>query len=104
MPIVAAALVIGCIALTLVIARGRRGRVERPELDPEIGEALERMRASLRRPRVVVAGAALVALLLIAALARNPGRWALMLLALAVLGAATTAYVLRSRARERGRD
>ena len=100
MPIVAAVVLLGCIALTLVILRGRMGRrayeVQRP---PELDEALERMRTLARRPPVVVAGAAIVALVLIAALARNPSRWAVMLLALAVLAAGVTAYVVRERRR-----
>jgi hypothetical protein len=60
------------------------------------------MREWVRRPAVVVAAAAVVALALIAALARNPSRWALLLLAIAALGAAVTTYVVRSRRRDRG--
>jgi Na+/H+ antiporter NhaD/arsenite permease-like protein len=100
-PIVAAVLLLGCVALTLLIVRGRQGRVER-EREPEVEEALERMREWVRRPAVVIAGAAVVALGLIGALARNPSRWALLLLALAALGAAVTTYVVRSRRRDRG--
>jgi Na+/H+ antiporter NhaD/arsenite permease-like protein len=99
-PFIAAVLLLGCVALTLLIVRGRRGRVEREhEREPEVEEALERIRAFLRRPAVVIAGAGVVALALIAALARNPSRWALLLLALAALGAAVATYVLRSRRR-----
>jgi chaperonin GroEL (HSP60 family) len=102
-PFVAAVLLLGCVALTLLIVRGRRGRVERAyEREPEVEEALERIRAWVRRPAVVIAGAGVVALALVAALARNPSRWALLLVALAALGAAVTTYVLRSRGRNGG--
>jgi Na+/H+ antiporter NhaD/arsenite permease-like protein len=103
-PFVAGVLLLGCVALTLLIVRGRRGRVEREyEREPEVDEALERIREWVRRPAVVIAGAVVVALALVAALARNPSRWALLLLALAALGAAVATYVLRSsRRRDRG--
>gem|GEM_PF-3496998 len=103
MPIVAAAVLLGCIGLTLVILRGRQDRAARYERErpPEVDEALEKAREWMRRPGVVIAGAAALALLLVAALARNPGRWAVLLLALAVLAAAVAAYVVRSRRRER---
>jgi Na+/H+ antiporter NhaD/arsenite permease-like protein len=104
-PIVAAAVVLGCVGLTLLILRGRQDRAARHERErerpPEVDEALERMRAWVRRPAVVLAGAGVVALVLVFALARNPGRWALLLLALAVLAVAAAAYVVRDRRRER---
>lgn len=100
MPIVAAVVLAGCLLLTWLILRGRRRRHD-PEYERsfETEEALERVREIARHPRVVVAGAAIVALGLIAVLARNPSRWAVMLLALAVLAAATTAYVVAARRR-----
>ena len=102
MPIIAAVVVLGCLALTLLILRGRTGRREREvERDPELDEALERLRTAIRRPGVVVAGAIVVALVLIAALARNPSRWAVMLLALGLLAASVTAYVVVERRRAR---
>jgi hypothetical protein len=103
-PFVAAVVLLGCIALTWLILRGRQGRSEvEPERDPQLEEALERMRAWIRRPGVVVAGAAIVALGLIAAMARNPSRWAVLLLALAVLAAGVAGYlVTQRRKRERG--
>ena len=104
MPIIAAVVLLGCIALTLLILRGRMGRIGvEHERDPEVEEALERMRVWIRRPAVVIAGAVIVGLGLVAAMARSPSRWAVMLLALAVLGVAVTGYlVTQRRKRERG--
>ena len=100
MPIIAAVVLAGCLFLTWLILRGRLARREREyEREPEVEEALERVRELVRRPRVVIAGASIVALGIIAALARNPSRWAVMLLALAVLAAATAAYVVVDRRR-----
>ena len=100
MPLIAAVVLAGCLLLTWLILRGRAGRRERGyEREPEVEEALARVRELVRRPRVVIAGASIVALGIIAALARNPSRWAVMLLALAVLAAATTAYVVADRRR-----
>jgi len=103
-PIIAAVVLLGCIALTLLILRGRMGRIAvEHERDPEVEEALERMRVWIRRPAVVIAGAVIVGLGMVAAMARNPSRWAVMLLALAVLGVAVTGYlVTQRRKRERG--
>jgi len=99
-PIVAAVILLGCLFLTWLILRGRQGRRERDyERPPEVDEAIERMREWVRRPRVVVAGAGVVAVLLIAVLARNPSRWAVLLLALGVLAAATASYLVRARRR-----
>lgn len=102
MPILAAVVLLACIALTLLILRGRLGRRDDRERDPELDEALERMRTLVRRPAVVIAGAAVVALVLIAALARNPSRWAVLLLALGVLAAGVAAYVVAERRRGNG--
>ena len=108
MPIIAAVVLVCCIGLTLLILRGRqtRGEVEY-ERDPELDEALarmrERVREAVRRPPVVIAGATIVALALIFALARNPSRWAVLLLALAVLVAGVAGYlVVQRRRRDRG--
>jgi chaperonin GroEL (HSP60 family) len=102
MPIIAALVLAGCIALTLMILRGRQGKREvEYERDPEVDEALERMRAWVRRPAAVIAGAAIVELALIAALVRNPSRWAIMLLALAVVAAAATGFLVTQRRRNR---
>lgn len=103
MHIVAAVVLLGCIALTLLILRGRAGQREVPERDPDLDEALDRMRAWLRRPAPVIAAATIVGLGLIAAMARNPSRWAVLLLALGVLVAgATGLIVVQRRRRERG--
>ena len=100
MALVAAVVVAGCIALTLMILRRRQGRREfEYERDPEVDEALERIGAWLRRPAVVVGAAAVVALGLIAVLARNPSRWAVLLLALAVLAAAVAGFLVAERRR-----
>jgi Na+/H+ antiporter NhaD/arsenite permease-like protein len=104
MPVVAAIVLLGCIALTTMILRGRQGRreieYERPE---ELEEALERLREWRRRPAVVIAGAVLFGLVLIGVMARNPSRWPVLLLALGVLAAGVTALlVLQRRRRERG--
>ncbi|HWC27135.1 MAG TPA: hypothetical protein VG474_11180, partial [Solirubrobacteraceae bacterium] len=84
MVVVAAVVLIGCLWLALLIARRQQRPVER-ERDPELDEALERMRTSLRRPAVLIGAAGVAALLLIATLVRNPSRWALLLLALGAL-------------------
>lgn len=103
MPLVAAVVVAGCLFLTWLILRGRQGRREREyERDPELEEALERLREWARRPRMAIAGASIVALGLIAVLARNPSRWPLLLLALGALAAATAAYVIAERRRRAG--
>ena len=94
MVIVAAVVLAGCASLALLIWRGRRGPRER---DPELDEALERLREQVRGPRAMLAAAALVAVLLVAALARNPSRWALLLSALGVLGAAVTVALIKQR-------
>ncbi len=98
MVIIAGLLLIGCVLLALSIL-GRRQRWERPQ---EIDDAIQGLRDWLRRPSAVLAAAAIVALALIVALARNPGRWALLLLALAALAAGTA--VLVAIARRRSRD
>lgn len=100
MPIVAAVVLLGCIALTVLILRRRQGRRE-IEYEPELEEALERVRALVRRPAVVITAAVIVGFALIAVLARNPNRWAVLLLALAVLVAGVTAFLVSER---RGRD
>jgi hypothetical protein len=96
--IVAAVLLAGCVSLAVLIWRGRRGPQER---DPELDEALERLREQVREqvrgPRATLAAAALVAVLLVAALARNPSRWALLLFALGVLGAVVALMLIKQR-------
>jgi hypothetical protein len=103
-PIIAAVVLAACIGLTFLILRGRQGKAEvEYERSPEVDEAIERMREWVRRPAVVIAGASVVALGLIFALARNPSRWAVLLLALAVLVAGVAGYlVVARRRRDRG--
>jgi hypothetical protein len=103
-PIIAAVVLVACIGLTLLILRGRQSKPEvEYERSPEIDEAVERIREWARRPAVVIAGAAVVALGLIFTLARNPSRWAVLLLALAVLVAGVAGYlVVARRRRDRG--
>ena len=96
MPVVAAFVLLLCCALFALVVWARRERWERP---PQLDDALERARERLRRPRAVILGAALVAVVLVFALARNPSRWAVLLLALAVLAVGVTAYVVRVRRR-----
>lgn len=104
MPIIAAIVLLGCIGLTLLILRRRQGRRELEyERPPELEEALERLREWRHRPAVIIAGAGIVALALIAVLVRNPSRWAVLLVALGVLAAGTVALlVTERRRRERG--
>jgi Na+/H+ antiporter NhaD/arsenite permease-like protein len=92
--IVAAVVFAGCAFLAVLIWRGRRGPRER---DPELEEALERLRERMHGPRAIIAVAAVVAVLLVAALARNPSRWPLLLFALAVLGAAVALALIKRR-------
>jgi Na+/H+ antiporter NhaD/arsenite permease-like protein len=95
MPVVAAFVLLACIAFALVVWHRRAGRENTAELD----EALARVREELRWRRAVVPGAVLAALVLLAALARNPSRWALLLCALAALAGATIAFVVSERRR-----
>jgi hypothetical protein len=95
MPLVAALVLLGCAVLAARIWHRRQGRERTAQLD----EAVARVRAGLPWRRAVVPAAAIVALLLLATLARNPSRWALLLLALAGLAAGTAAFVVRERRR-----
>ena len=95
MPLVAAAVLLACVLFALLVW-SRRERWERP---PELDEAIERIREQVRRPPAVIGGAVLVALVLVAAMVRNPSRWALLLVALAALAVAVGVYVVRERRR-----
>jgi hypothetical protein len=97
MVFLAATVLFGCAWLALRILRGQQGPREPRERDPEVEEALERLREQLRRPRAVIAAGVVVALLLVAVLVRNPGRWAVLLLALGVLLVAVVGYVVAAR-------
>jgi hypothetical protein len=96
MPLVAAIVLVGCAVLAARIWHRRQGRERTAEFD----DAVARVRAELQWKQTVVPGAVILALVLLATLARNPSRWALLLLALAVLAAGTTTFVVRERRRK----
>ncbi|HUR86004.1 MAG TPA: hypothetical protein VMY78_11720 [Solirubrobacteraceae bacterium] len=87
----------GCALLAHRILRAQHGRRER---DPDVEEALEQIRVALRRPAVVIAAASVFALVLVAVLVRNPSRWPVLLLALAVLFSGVVMYVVAERRRQ----
>jgi Na+/H+ antiporter NhaD/arsenite permease-like protein len=89
--------VLGSVLLALLIWRAREGRERTSELD----DALARVREEIDWRGPAIALAVIVALGLVAALARNPSRWPVLLLALAALAAAVAAIVLRTRRRDR---
>ena len=97
MPLVAAIVVIGCTALALRIWHRRECREKTAELDEAVARVREGLRENLEWKRAVLPGAVILALVLLATLARNPSRWALLLLALAALAAGTAAFVVRER-------
>jgi Na+/H+ antiporter NhaD/arsenite permease-like protein len=90
---VAAFVLLASLVLALFIWRAREGRERTAELD----ETLARVREGVSWRRVVVVGGPIVALVLVAALARNPSRWPLLLLALGVVVVAVAAAVLAAR-------
>jgi hypothetical protein len=96
-PLVAAIVLIGCAVLAARIWHRRQGRENTAELDEAVARVREELRENLAWKRAVLPGAAILALVLLATLARNPSRWALLLLALAALAAGTTAFVVRER-------
>jgi uncharacterized membrane protein (UPF0182 family) len=98
-PVVAALVLIGCAALTARIWHRRQGRERTAEFD----EAVARVRAELGWRRAVVPLALVAALALLAALARNPSRWVLLLVGLAALAAGVAAFVIGERRRRAGR-
>ena len=95
MTFVALLVLVGCALLALRIWHGRQSREATAELD----EALTRVREELQWRRAVIPAAAIVALLLLATLARNPSRWALLLVALAALATGVAVFVVRERRR-----
>ena len=97
MPLVAAIVLIGCAVLAATIWHRRQGRENTAELDEAVARVREELKENLEWKRAVLPGAALLALVLLATLARNPSRWALLLLALAALAAGTTVFVVRER-------
>jgi Na+/H+ antiporter NhaD/arsenite permease-like protein len=98
MPVIAAALLLACLSFAAVVWHRRQGRENTAELDEAIGRVREEIR-ELRWRRAVIPGAVVVALVLLATLARNPSRWALLLSALAALTGAVIAFVITERRR-----
>ncbi len=99
LPLVALLVLGGCALLAHRILRAQQGGRER-ERDPDVEEALEQIRVALRRPAVVIAAALVFALALVAVLIRNPSRWPVLLLALAVLFTGVVMYVVAERRRQ----
>jgi hypothetical protein len=95
--IVAALVLIGCLAFALVVWHRREGREETAQLD----ELLTRVREELQWRRAVIPAAVIAALVLLFTLARNPSRWALLLAALAAIAVGVTAFVVSERRRRR---
>ena len=67
----------------------RQGRENTAELDEAIGQVREGLQ-ELQWRRAVIPVAVVAALVLLATLARNPSRWALLLVALGALAAGVT--------------
>jgi Na+/H+ antiporter NhaD/arsenite permease-like protein len=97
-PVLAAFVLLACLAFAAVVWHRRAGRENTAELDEAIGRVREGVR-ELRWRRAVIPGAVVVALVLLATLARNPSRWALLLAALAALAGAVIAFVVAERGR-----
>ncbi len=93
--LIAAIVLIGCAVLAVRIWHRRQGRERTAEFD----EALTRVREELQWRRAVIPAAVVAALVLLFTLARNPSRWALLLVALAALAAGVTAFVVHERRR-----
>jgi hypothetical protein len=101
MPVIAAVLLLACLAFAAVLWHRREGRENTAELDEAIGRAREGLREVQWR-RAVIPGAVVLALILLATLARNPSRWALLLVALGALAAGVVAFVVSERRRRAG--
>ena len=99
MPLIAAIVLIGCAVLAARIWYRRQGRENTAELDEAVARVRESIREELPWRRAVLPVAALVALGLLATLARIPSRWPLLLVALAALAAGVTVFVVRERRR-----
>ncbi len=95
MPILAAIVLLACIAFALVVWHRREGRESTAELD----EMLTRVREEVQWRRAVIPGAVLLAVVLLFTLARNPSRWALLLAGLAALAAGVAFFVVSERRR-----
>lgn len=104
MPLIAAIVVFGCVLLALLIWRGRLGRQEPVELDEtfDLDDLRAWLRGRLLALRTLVAGATLVAVVLAAAVARNPAGWPAALGVLVVLVLLVIAVAAASRRRTSG--
>ena len=101
MPVIAALLLLACLAFAAVVWHRRQGRENTAELDEAVGRVREGLQ-ELQWRRAVVPGAVVIALILLATLARNPSRWGLLLSALAALTGAVIAFVISERRRRAG--
>jgi hypothetical protein len=100
MPAVAALVIAGCLVLAARIWHRRQGRERTAEFDEAVARVRDEVRG-LQWRQVVIPGAVVAALLLLFTLARNPARWALLLVALAALAAGVAAFVVIERRRRR---
>ena len=98
MHIIAAVLLLACLAFAAVLWHRRQGRENTAELDEALTQAREGLR-ELQWRRAVIPVAVVAALGLIATLARNPSRWALLLVALGALAAGVVVFVISERRR-----
>jgi len=96
--IVAAVVLLACLAFAIVVWHRREGREETAELDETITRAREGLR-ELHWRRAVIPAAIVVALALLATMARNPSRWALLLVALGAIAAGVAVFVVSERRR-----
>jgi len=98
MHIVAALVLIACLAFAALIWHRREGRERTAELDEAVIRAREGL-GELQWRRAVIPVAVLIALVLLATLARNPSRSALLLVALGALAAGVAVFVISERRR-----
>ena len=98
MPVIAAVLLLACVAFAALLWHRRQGRENTAELDEALTQAREGL-SELQWRRAVIPLAVVAALGLIATLARNPSRWALLLVALGVLAAGVAVFVVSERRR-----
>ena len=98
MHIVAALVLVACLAFAALIWHRREGRERTAELDEAVIRAREGL-GELQWRRAVIPVAVLIALVLLATLARNPSRWALLLVALGALAAGVAVFVISERRR-----
>ena len=98
MHVVAAVVLVACLAFALVVWHRRQGRENTAELDEALTQAREGLQ-ELQWRRAVIPLAVIAALVLLATLARNPSRWALLLVALGALAAGVAVFVVSERRR-----